>query len=267
MGEFRVEIAGICCHYTLFPGFIRTILVAADQHQHPHYAHLEVQAEGIVNSAGLQPLSQLPQYSRSEVTYQAYRLDGHRISFDNVVNLGPPHMHANFETDVPRITNVCRTFGFDRIRTFAGQVPPAGSVAAQIDIATGDLRVIEKSDPVHFVPPFNHPPDDPGADRRLGTVTALTLTLPGAATQPTIYITPFQGVRRALVLQPWVTRIRIGNLGRSGMLGHDEIVGKHFEIYYLMADPGANCTAIPVEPVAGSPGKGLGGGCANNVYP
>lgn len=267
MGEFKVEMAGICCHYTLFAGFIRTILVAAEQHQHPHYAHVEVQADGIVDSAGLQPLTELPEYSRSGVTYQAYRLGGHRITFDNVVDLGEPVMQASFVTDVPRITNVCRTFGSTRIRTFAGQMPPAGLVAAQIDITTGDLRVIEKSDPVHFVPPFNHPPDDPGADRRLGTVTELTLTLPGAATQPTIYITPFQGVRRPLVLQPWVTRIRIGNLGLNAMLGIDEQDARHFEIYYLMADPNANCTAIPVEPVAGTPGKGLGGGCANNIYP
>lgn len=267
MGTFKIEMAGVCCHYTRFAGFIRTILVAAEQHQYPHFAHLEVQAEGVVDSAGLQPLPQLPEYSRSEVTYRAYRLAGHRITFDNVVNLGEPHKQSSFVTDVPHITNVCRTFGFDRIRSFAGQVPPAGHVAAQIDITTGDLRVIEKSDPVHFEPPFNHPPDDPGADRRLGTVTELTLTLPGAATQPTIYIAPFQDTPRPLVLQPWVTRIRIGNLGLNGMLGIDEQDGRHFEINYLMADPNANCTAIPVEPLIGTPGKGLGGGCANNTYP
>jgi hypothetical protein len=266
MGEFKVELAGICCHYTLFPGFIRTILVAAEQHAHAHYAHLEVQAGGVVNSAGLPPLPVLPEYSRDGVVYHAYRLSGQRITFDDVVDLGDPAPQANFVTDVPRVLNVCRTFGTNRIHSFAGQVPPDGQVAAQVDITTGDLRVIEKSDPVRFEPQVNHPPGNPTAFTRLGTVTELTLTLPGSATQPTINITPFAGTAQTLVLRPWVRRIRIGNLGLNGMLGIEEQDGRHFEIYYLMADEGANCRAIPVPP-EGNPGKGLGGGCTNNTYP
>jgi hypothetical protein len=266
MGEFKVELAGICCHYTLFPGFIRTVLVAAEQHEHTHYAHLEVQASGVVNSAGLSRLSVLPEYSRDGVVYHAYRLTGQRITFDNVIDLGDPALQPNFVTDVPRVTNVCGTFGVNRIHTFAGQAPPAGLVAAQVDITTGDLRVIEKSDPVRFEPQFNHPPGNPAAFTRFGTVTELTLALPGSATQPIINITPFGGATQTLVLRPWVRRIRIGNLGLNGMLGIEEQDGRHFEIYYTMADDGAHCTAIPVPP-DDTPGKGLGGGCTNNTYP
>jgi hypothetical protein len=264
MGKFKVEIAGICCHYTLVPGFIRTILVAAETHSKPHFAHLEVQATGVTDSAGLSSLPVAPEYTRRGTSYEAYRLNGHRISFSNIINSGPPTKQASFITQVPSLTNVCADFGFDVIQSYASPTPPTGLVAAHIDLPSGSLGVLEESELTRFEPVYFDPPQSPGSYRQFATVTELTLYLPDGVTQPTIKITPFGDIPRTLALAPWVRRIRIGNLGENGIHGKDEVDDEHFLIYYKMADAGSTCRAIPKDIV---PGKGLGGGCTNNTYP
>lgn len=268
MAELRVEICGLCCHY--IPdgsglGPIRTVLVDLDTDpQYPHYAHIEVQRGGVVDSAGLERLPALGEYVRDGVAYEAYRLAGHKITFDNIVDTGHPETQPAFDNCVPHLPDICGSFG-TRILDFLVD-DPVEPVAAHVDITTGALDAFQYSEETHFEPVFNDPPDEPGRDRALATGTFLTLTGQGNAV-PTVNVTPFGGASSQFTLRAWVPKIRIANLGINAMKGLPELDAEHFLLYYEMADVGAGCGAKPVDPPTAGPKKGLGGGCTNNTYP
>lgn len=264
MTPLDVRITGICCHY-FYNDKIRTILVEASKHPYfPHYAHIEVQRGGVIDAAGLTPLrfQGQPYYRRDGVAYEAYRLQRHRLDIPNTGS-GLPHLQPNFENQVPHLPDVCRTFGNRRILDFVADNPTA-PVAAHLDLTGGVLDVTDSSEPTHFEPKHKDPRQNPGQDRRLATEVRLRLNING---NPYINVTPFgASSSRRFVLEPWVTKIRIGNLCEEGIKGIPESDAHHFLLYYMMADEGAACYAIPVE-VPNQSGKGLGGGCTNTGYP
>lgn len=266
MSEFQVEICGICCHFFEDPTKIRTILIDAENDlRFPHFPHIEVQAGGVVSDAGLTKIPVTPQgfYTRGTpaVTYEAYRLSRHRISIPSIDPNVVPIPQPNFANRVPHLPDICENFG-TRVREFAADVP-ATPVAAHVDITRGELDVFQSSDATHFEPPFQDPRGyPPGTPRPLATGVILKVNIDGP---PILNVTPFGGAAMQFRLQPWVTRVRIGNLGRQGILGEQELDAEHFAIYYTMADAGAGCTALPVEVV--NPQKAIGGGCANTQFP
>lgn len=263
MSTFKIRIAGVCCHFRNNDGSIRTILV--DAYNHPyfqHFAHLEVQAGGVIDAAGLPRMQVSGQdyYVRDGITYEAYRLNQHRLhvpSLDASLSI-----QYSFENFVPSLTNVCRTFGNTHIHDFAGD-NPSGGVAAQLDITVGELKAAEYCEATHFDPIHNDPPQHPGQDRGLATEVELQLQLDGA---PVIEVKPFGENPVQFRLQPWVEQVRLGNLGLYGIKGLPEQDAHHFLLYYDMADTGSACYAIPLD-LQGQPGKGLGGGCSNTQYP